>query len=184
MPLPPWSWRVVLPGSPRSTTTRSTPTPSAIPSARIRRMKTPVLWRLVVDARDPDAPREFYAHLLGTNTTPELAHQHSDAAAAMAGPCAPGANARRPHVRRSGTRRRPRRRTRCRDPPPARRVPRLRRPRWSSVLPRSPGRVTRPTGCRRRSKALRPARRNVRGAGRIGSRRSDPARRSAPRLMA
>ena len=39
----------------------------------------PVLWRLVIDARDPDALREFYACLLGTNTTPVLAFQQSDA---------------------------------------------------------------------------------------------------------
>ena len=39
----------------------------------------PVLWRLVIDSRDPDALRQFYAHLLGTDTTPELAFQHSDA---------------------------------------------------------------------------------------------------------
>jgi hypothetical protein len=40
---------------------------------------TPVLWRLVIGARDPDALREFYERLLGTDTTPALAFQHSDA---------------------------------------------------------------------------------------------------------
>ena len=37
------------------------------------------LWRLVIDARDPDALREFYERLLGTDTTPTLAFQRSDA---------------------------------------------------------------------------------------------------------
>ena len=32
----------------------------------------PELWRLVIDARDPDALREFYEGLLGTDTTPTL----------------------------------------------------------------------------------------------------------------
>lgn len=40
---------------------------------------TPALWRLVIDARDPDGLRNFYEGLLGTDTTPELAFQHSDA---------------------------------------------------------------------------------------------------------
>jgi hypothetical protein len=40
---------------------------------------TPVLWRLVIDARDPDALQQFYARLLGRDTTPALAFQHSDA---------------------------------------------------------------------------------------------------------
>jgi predicted enzyme related to lactoylglutathione lyase len=39
----------------------------------------PELWRLVIDARDPDTLREFYEHLLGTRTTPMRACQHSDA---------------------------------------------------------------------------------------------------------
>lgn len=40
----------------------------------------PELWRLVIDARDPDGLREFYEHLIGTDTTPALAVQHSPAA--------------------------------------------------------------------------------------------------------
>ena len=40
---------------------------------------TPVLWRLVIDARDPGGLQEFYERLLGTDTTPTLAFQHSDA---------------------------------------------------------------------------------------------------------
>lgn len=39
----------------------------------------PELWRLVIDARDPEALRNFYEGLLGTDTTPALAFQHSDA---------------------------------------------------------------------------------------------------------
>ena len=39
----------------------------------------PELWRLVIDARDPDALQEFYERLLGTDTTPTLTFQHSDA---------------------------------------------------------------------------------------------------------
>jgi hypothetical protein len=39
----------------------------------------PVLSRLVIDAPDPDALREFYDRLLGPDTTPALAFQHSDA---------------------------------------------------------------------------------------------------------
>lgn len=42
-------------------------------------VQKPALWRLVIDGRDPDALRDFHAHLLGTNTTTELAFQHSDA---------------------------------------------------------------------------------------------------------
>ena len=38
----------------------------------------PELWRLVIDARDPDGLEAFYAELLGP-TTPALAFQHSDA---------------------------------------------------------------------------------------------------------
>jgi hypothetical protein len=37
----------------------------------------PELWRLVIDAHDPDALQEFYERLLGTETTPALAFQHS-----------------------------------------------------------------------------------------------------------
>ena len=40
---------------------------------------TPALWRLVIDAHDPDALQVFYEGLLGTDTTPALAFQHSDA---------------------------------------------------------------------------------------------------------
>src|SRR5579884_712225 len=40
---------------------------------------TPLLWRLVIDARDPDALQRFYQLLLGSDTTPALAFQHSDA---------------------------------------------------------------------------------------------------------
>lgn len=40
---------------------------------------TPVLWRLVIDAREPDVLHEFYEGLLGTDTTPALAFQYSDA---------------------------------------------------------------------------------------------------------
>jgi hypothetical protein len=43
-------------------------------------MPRPTLWRLVIDSRDPDALQEFYERLLGTETTPALAFQHSDAA--------------------------------------------------------------------------------------------------------
>ena len=39
----------------------------------------PELWRLVIDAADPDALQLFYARLLGTDTMPELAFQHSSA---------------------------------------------------------------------------------------------------------
>jgi hypothetical protein len=39
----------------------------------------PELWRLVIDARDPDALARFYERLLGAETTPMLAFQHSDA---------------------------------------------------------------------------------------------------------
>ena len=39
----------------------------------------PVLWRLVIDGRDPEALQEFYERLLGTDTTPSLAFQHSSA---------------------------------------------------------------------------------------------------------
>jgi hypothetical protein len=39
----------------------------------------PVLWRLVIDAPDPDALQLFYERLLGTDTTPVLAFQHSNA---------------------------------------------------------------------------------------------------------
>ncbi len=39
----------------------------------------PELWRLVIDAADPDALQQFYAQLLGSDTTPALAFQHSDA---------------------------------------------------------------------------------------------------------
>ena len=39
----------------------------------------PALWRLVIDARDPGALQEFYEQLLGADTTPTLAFQHSDA---------------------------------------------------------------------------------------------------------
>ena len=37
------------------------------------------LWRLVIDARDPDALHRFYENLLGDETVPALAFQHSDA---------------------------------------------------------------------------------------------------------
>ena len=37
------------------------------------------LWRLVIDGPDPDALAAFYAGVLGTDTTPLLAFQHSDA---------------------------------------------------------------------------------------------------------
>ncbi len=40
---------------------------------------TPELWRLVIDAPDAEALRMFYERLLGTDTTPALAFQHSDA---------------------------------------------------------------------------------------------------------
>jgi hypothetical protein len=39
----------------------------------------PALWRLVIDAREPERLREFYEQLLGTATVPALAFQHSDA---------------------------------------------------------------------------------------------------------
>lgn len=39
----------------------------------------PALWRLVIDARDPDALQQFYERLLGTDTIPALAFSHSDA---------------------------------------------------------------------------------------------------------
>jgi hypothetical protein len=39
----------------------------------------PDLWRLVIDARDPDALQRFYERLLGTDTVPALAFQQSDA---------------------------------------------------------------------------------------------------------
>ena len=39
----------------------------------------PVLWRLVIDAHNPDALQKFYGRVLGTDTTPTLAFQHSDA---------------------------------------------------------------------------------------------------------
>ena len=39
----------------------------------------PELWRLVIDAADPDALQQFYAELLGSDTVPALAFQHSDA---------------------------------------------------------------------------------------------------------
>ena len=39
----------------------------------------PALWRLVIDAPDPDALQVFYLRLLGADTTPVLAFQHSDA---------------------------------------------------------------------------------------------------------
>lgn len=39
----------------------------------------PELWRLVIDSADPEALRKFYADLLGPDTTPTLAFQHSDA---------------------------------------------------------------------------------------------------------
>lgn len=39
----------------------------------------PALWRLVIDAADPDALQQFYARLLGSGTTPALAFQRSDA---------------------------------------------------------------------------------------------------------
>ena len=39
----------------------------------------PELWRLVIDGPDPEGLRDFYARLLGTDTTPVLAFQHSDA---------------------------------------------------------------------------------------------------------
>ena len=39
----------------------------------------PQLWRLVIDARDPDELQSFYERLLGTDTTPGLAFQHSPA---------------------------------------------------------------------------------------------------------
>ena len=42
-------------------------------------VERPELWRLVIDARDPGALREFYEQLLGTDTTPALAFQHSSA---------------------------------------------------------------------------------------------------------
>ena len=40
----------------------------------------PLLWRLVIDGADPDALQEFYERLLGNDTTPALAFQHSNAA--------------------------------------------------------------------------------------------------------
>jgi hypothetical protein len=39
----------------------------------------PELWRLVIDAHDPDALKDFYERPLGADTTPALAFQHSDA---------------------------------------------------------------------------------------------------------
>jgi hypothetical protein len=42
-------------------------------------VEKPVLWRLMIDARDPAALREFYERLLGTDTAPALAFQHSTA---------------------------------------------------------------------------------------------------------
>ena len=39
----------------------------------------PALWRLVIDAADPNALHEFYERLLGTETSPALAFQHSNA---------------------------------------------------------------------------------------------------------
>lgn len=39
----------------------------------------PRLWRLVIDSPDPDALAAFYEGVLGTDTTPTLAFQHSDA---------------------------------------------------------------------------------------------------------
>lgn len=41
----------------------------------------PELWRLVMDAPDPEALQVFYERLLGTDTTPVLAFQHSSAEA-------------------------------------------------------------------------------------------------------
>jgi hypothetical protein len=41
----------------------------------------PDLWRLVIDAVDPDALEHFYVQLLGPDTTPVLAFQQSDAVA-------------------------------------------------------------------------------------------------------
>jgi hypothetical protein len=38
-----------------------------------------VLWRLVIDAPDPETLQEFYEQLLGTGSTPALAFQHSNA---------------------------------------------------------------------------------------------------------
>ena len=40
----------------------------------------PELWRLVIDAADPEALASFYAEVLGPDTTPLLAFQRSDAA--------------------------------------------------------------------------------------------------------
>lgn len=42
-------------------------------------VSAPELWRLVIDSADPDALREFYEDLLGTETVPALAFQHSSA---------------------------------------------------------------------------------------------------------
>ncbi|HUF31990.1 MAG TPA: VOC family protein [Acidimicrobiales bacterium] len=42
-------------------------------------VQDPELWRLVIDAPDPDALQKFYERLLGTNTAPVLAFQHSNA---------------------------------------------------------------------------------------------------------
>ena len=39
----------------------------------------PELWRLVIDARDPAALEKFYADVLGSDTIPQLAFQHSSA---------------------------------------------------------------------------------------------------------
>ncbi len=39
----------------------------------------PELWRLVIDGRDPGALEQFYQRLLGADTTPMLAFEHSDA---------------------------------------------------------------------------------------------------------
>jgi hypothetical protein len=42
-------------------------------------VEQPQLWRLVIDAADPDVLERFYAELLGPDTTPALAFQCSDA---------------------------------------------------------------------------------------------------------
>lgn len=43
-------------------------------------VERPELWRLVIDGDDPDGLERFYLGLLGPDTTPALAFQHTDAA--------------------------------------------------------------------------------------------------------